>query len=113
MSSDFEWPIPPHFELITKSESASSDQSPCMVVMNDLRRQVGNMVCLDPTASILEFHPERAASNINIGFSSFKTLRLTEPIELKRLQLPPGAENIEAYPTSMKQKCIVRFKAGS
>ena len=52
MSSDFEWPIPPHFELITKSESASSDQSPCMVVMNDLRRQVGNMVCLDPTASI-------------------------------------------------------------
>ena len=112
MSSDFEWPIPPHFELITKSESASSDQSPCMVVMNDLRRQVGNMVCLDPTASILEFHPERAASNINIGFSSFKTLRLTGPIELKRLQLPPGAENIEAYPTSLKQKCIVRFKDG-
>jgi len=111
MSSDFEWPTPPHFDLVAKPTTGKGGLEPALVIMNDGRRQVGSMARLDPAASILEFHPERAASNLNIGFSSFKSLRLTAPVELKKLQIP-DASALEAQPTSAKQKCIVHFKDG-
>ena len=112
MSSEFEWPIPPHFELVAKSKSSPDARQPCVVVMNDSRQQSGTLVRLDPAASILEFHVDRAASNINIGFSNFKSLRLTEPIELQHLQLAAGTQEIEVYPASVKQKCIIHFTDG-
>ncbi|MES3024018.1 MAG: ATPase, T2SS/T4P/T4SS family [Pseudomonadota bacterium] len=112
MSTDFEWPIPPHFEVVVKPMVANSGFAPAVVVMNDGRRQVGNMGGLDPHAEILEFHPERGASNVSLGFSTFKSLRLNGAVELRRLALPPGAGDTRSQPANIKQKCIVIFKDG-
>jgi type II secretory ATPase GspE/PulE/Tfp pilus assembly ATPase PilB-like protein len=111
MSSDFEWPTPPHFDLVAKPATGKAGLEPALVIMSDGRRHVGNMARLDPVTSTLEFQPERAAANLNIGFSSFKSIRLTTPVELKKLQIP-AASVLEAQPTSSRQKCIVHFKDG-
>jgi type II secretory ATPase GspE/PulE/Tfp pilus assembly ATPase PilB-like protein len=114
LNIDFEWPLPPHFEVITKLKPASiALESAGVLILNDGRRQVGEVIRLDPTASLLEFHPERARANTTIGFASFQSVRLTQLIELKRIALVAAADSVEVYPTSSKQKCVVHFKDGT
>ncbi|HVK56490.1 MAG TPA: ATPase, T2SS/T4P/T4SS family [Burkholderiales bacterium] len=111
MNTDFDWPTPPHFELISKP--ANNSVEPAFIVMNDSQKLTGRMLRLIPAASLVEFHPDRAVTNLSIGFSSFKSLHLAQPIELKRLPLSNIQGSIEVYPSSEKQRCVVRFKDGS
>ncbi len=109
MSADFAWPTPPHFELAVKSSSGEPEAG--VVVTNDGRRLVGQVIHLDPTAGVLEFHLDRAPSNMNIGFSSVKRLVLTEPVELQRNEMGGAASSMETFPPD-KEKLVLRFKDG-
>jgi hypothetical protein len=97
MPIDFEWPMPPHFELASTS-TANNSKVPCIVTLTDGHQKVGKLVRFDQEASILEFRPDRAVDNVRIGFSSVQIIRLTHPIELKRLELPLAAGVHEAPP---------------
>jgi len=106
MNDEFEWPTPPHFDFI--APIANGGAEPGVVVMNDGKRLSGSLIRLDASASMVEFHTDRAASKTNIGFSNFKRLCLTQPIELKR---HAAADNME-YAKSDREKCTVHFKDG-
>ncbi|MDB5841951.1 MAG: type secretion system protein [Herminiimonas sp.] len=113
MRFDFEWPLPPHFELIPKSGlSRMTGQS--LIVMNDGRREPGTLQRLDPETSLAEFTPDKASTNLSIGFSKFKSIRLLDPIGLSRVKLTTGAEGADSGlgKTPLKQKCVVYFKDG-
>ena len=110
MDDIFEWPTPPHFECMPKLASGAPE--PAVVVVSDGRRLTGNMIRFDPSAAVLDFHVEKASANMSLGFSKFKSLRLTQSIELRRTQLSVAAAGIETYPVSEKQKCTVIFKDG-
>lgn len=109
MSTIFEWPSPPHFDLIEKTSVADTQSG--VLVMNDGRRLSGALVRLDPHTSVVEFHPDRAANNTSIGFSNFKRLCLTQPIELRHNDISPNMAGMEANATN-KEKCRIRFKDG-
>ncbi|MGS0743366.1 GspE/PulE family protein [Glaciimonas sp. GG7] len=110
MHNDFEWPIPPHFTLTVSP--ALSEKIPCIIKLDNGHQKVGNLIRFDKDASILDFHPDRATDSTRIAFSSFKSLHLTHPIELKRIALPLAAGLHETAAPSLKQKCIISFKDG-
>src|SRR5258706_12835406 len=110
MNANINWPSLPYFEVIT--QSSSKDLEPGLVVMNDGQKLLGNVIRLDPVASVLEFHPERSDTNMNIEFSNFKSLRLLDPVQIKPRQLPDLRPGLQASPPADKQKCTVNFKDG-
>jgi len=109
MSADFEWPTPPHFDMTLRL--ASGEPEPAAIVMTDGRRLSGGLIRFDALGLAVDFQSERAPSNLNIGFSTFKRLCLTQPIDLKRHRLPAAPGSVEV-PKSDKEKCTVRFKDG-
>jgi type II secretory ATPase GspE/PulE/Tfp pilus assembly ATPase PilB-like protein len=112
MDTDFGWPLPPHFESISTTSAADDGKAPCIVTMNDGNRKVGNLLGFDLETSSIEFHPERAGGNLRIGFSNFKSIRLTSPIELKKMELPSTVETQGDLPIPIRQKCVISFKDG-
>jgi len=110
MNADLNWPSPPHFEVIIKG--GGDDLATANVVFNDGRRMNGNVIRLDPAGGILEIHPEKSETHLSISFSNLKSLRLTQPVELKRLPMPTAQNAMDVYPTSERQRCVVRFKDG-
>jgi type II secretory ATPase GspE/PulE/Tfp pilus assembly ATPase PilB-like protein len=112
MDTDFGWPLPPHFESISATSAADNGKAPCIVTMNDGNRKVGNLLGFDLETSSIEFHPERAGGNLRIGFSNFKSIRLTSPIELKKMELPSTVETQGDLPIPIRQKCVITFKDG-
>ena len=112
MDIDFGWPLPPHCVLASTFPATNDGNAACIVTLNDGHRKAGNLIGFDQEASTLEFHPERAAGNLRIGFSSLKSIRLTSPIELKKLELPLTVETHEGAVIPIRQKCIIFFKDG-
>ncbi|MES2536811.1 MAG: ATPase, T2SS/T4P/T4SS family [Pseudomonadota bacterium] len=112
MNANFEWPLPAHFAAVTKTSAAFAHGEPGVLIMKDGHRQTGDLIRFDPDAAMLEFHPERATSNVNISISGVRSLRLTNLVELKRLALPGAGAEADIFPAPIKQKCIVQFKDG-
>jgi len=112
MDTDFGWPLPPHFESISASSAANDDKASCIVTMNNGNRKVGNLLAFDLETSSIEFHPERASGNLRIGFANLKSIRLTLPIVLKKMELPLTVETQEDLSIPLRQKCMISFKDG-
>jgi type II secretory ATPase GspE/PulE/Tfp pilus assembly ATPase PilB-like protein len=114
VTTHFEWPSPPHFDLILPplKEDGSPEPASCVVTLKDGRWQMGVLIQLDPAARMLAFQPKRAMSSINIKFADVKSLRMTELIRLKQLQLSGSLDTNDAYPLLVKQKCVINFKDG-
>ncbi|WP_211462102.1 GspE/PulE family protein [Collimonas silvisoli] len=112
MHADLGWPSPPHFELISTSPTTNDGSTPCIITLNDGHRKVGNLLRFDQEASIIEFQPERAVDSLRIGVSTLKSIRLTAPTELKKLELPLTVEMQAGPSVSAKKKCMIFFKDG-
>jgi len=113
MSNYFTWPIPSYYELIDSTETDSTSQPVLTAVVTTLdgRWQTGVLMKMEPTATAIEFMPKRATHAVRMELNTIKSIRLTEPIKLVRLQLSqPADESLAA--SSMTQKCVVRFKEG-
>ena len=107
MISDFEWPIPPHFHLAAGSTGPES----AVMALNDGRRETGTLVILDPANNLVEFTPQKASLTRQFGFQDVKSLRLTRPIALKRLELDPDGK-LDSADVHLRQRCVVHFKDG-
>jgi hypothetical protein len=107
MMTDFEWPIPPHFQLATDA----IEPEPAMLAMNDGKRSAGTLVRLDPDNGLIEFLMQKSLLASQIGFREFKSLRLTRPIVLKRLALDQG-DQFDPAELALRKRCIVNFKDG-
>jgi type II secretory ATPase GspE/PulE/Tfp pilus assembly ATPase PilB-like protein len=112
MNTDFDWPLPPHFESISASSAMNDGKVPCIVAMPDGSRKVGNLLSFDLETSSIEFHPERASGNLRIGFANLKSIRLTLPIELKKMELPSTVKTQGGLTIPIRQKCMISFKDG-
>jgi type II secretory ATPase GspE/PulE/Tfp pilus assembly ATPase PilB-like protein len=107
MMTDFEWPIPPHFQLATDA----IEPEPAMLAMNDGKRSAGTLVRLDPDNGLIEFLMQKSLLASQIGFREFKSLRLTRPIVLKRLPLDQG-DQFDPAELALRKRCIVNFEDG-
>ena len=107
MMTDFEWPIPPHFQLATDAIGPE----PAMLAMHDGQRAAGTLARLDPENALIEFLTQTSLLANQIGFREFKSLRLTRPIALKRLPLDQGAQ-FDPANISLRKRCAVNFKDG-
>ena len=107
MITDFEWPIPPHFYLVTDAAGAE----PAVLALADGRRETGTLVRFDPDNSLVEFALQKALLPTQTGFGEFKSLRLTRPIALERFELDP-ARQLDAPDVGLRQRCVVNFKDG-
>lgn len=113
MSDKFTWPVPAYYELIDEDAvgNAGGDSLPAVVTMLDGRWQAGIFIRLDVTNGTIEFLPKRAKNPVRFNLSDIKSVRLTEPIRLTRIQLSQRFENVTG-PDSSTQPCTVYFKEG-
>ena len=107
MMTDFEWPIPPHFQLAT----SATGPEPAMLAMHDGQRAAGTLARLDPGNGLIEFLTQKALLANQIGFREFKSLRLTRPIALKPVPLDQN-DQFDPGSISLRKRCIVNFKDG-
>ena len=107
MITDFEWPLPPHFYLATDN----AGPEPAVLALADGRRENGTMVRLDPAHGLVEFASQKSPLARQLGFTDFKSLRLTRPIALKRFELDIDTRSDSAEP-DLRQRCVVTFRDG-
>ncbi|SFB24662.1 Type II secretory pathway ATPase GspE/PulE or T4P pilus assembly pathway ATPase PilB [Collimonas sp. OK607] len=112
MDIDFGWPLPPHLELAPAPRTTHNGNTPCIVTLNDGHRHAGNLLGFDQEASFLEFRPEHTVDNLRISFSKLRSIRLTSPIELKKMALPLTVEAQKNPAIPVKQRCVIFFKDG-
>ena len=113
MPENFTWPVPSYYELIDAAVIGTETQETqaAVVTMMDGRWQAGLLVKMDVEALCIEFMPRRAKVALKINFADIKSIRLTEPIRLTRLQLAQQTSKAGLV-TSSTQKCTVEFKQG-
>ena len=104
-----EWPTPHHFR-ITAGDASESRQA--IVAMNDGRKLVGRVIRLDASSSRLEFEPESESRRLSIAFPEFKSVCLTEMVELSRVPSGVPADSTR-HMAPEAQKCTVEFKDGA
>jgi type II secretory ATPase GspE/PulE/Tfp pilus assembly ATPase PilB-like protein len=112
MSEKFKWPVPSYYELIDSGVAHQDDGSApaAVVTMKDGRWQAGLLLDLAGSAGQINFMPKRGKEAVALRFDAIKSIRLTEPIALTRLQLSQQSANGNVQATT--QKCIVHFKEG-
>lgn len=115
MTSNFTWPVPPHLDLIPKTDEPEEawKMEAGVLTMNDGSFQQGTLIRINHAQEVIEFRSKRATENAAIPFADVKSLRLAEPITLDRLQFSSVPKMMEAYPASERQKCTVNFKKGA
>jgi type II secretory ATPase GspE/PulE/Tfp pilus assembly ATPase PilB-like protein len=114
MSEIFTWPVPSYYELLAGSlaDPAMAGAPAAVVTMADGRWQAGVVLNLDGVAGIVEFLPKRGKDVLKIRFETIKSIRLTDPIRLTRLQLAQRPQNTQDDQDTATQKCTVHFKDG-
>ncbi len=112
MLTSFHWPIPPHYDLIETSAGLdANDVEPAQVTMHNGRAQDGLLIGLDGAEMCLEFRTRRATSTVRIGFGNLRLLRLTDPVEMKKVQLSHALATV-SNAASPQQKCTVNYHSG-
>jgi type II secretory ATPase GspE/PulE/Tfp pilus assembly ATPase PilB-like protein len=107
MITEFKWPIPPHFYLA----AAPAGPESAVLALMEGGRETGTMIRLDPEKSLVEFTAQKSPLVRQISFQDFKSLRLTGPIALKRLELDPRSK-LGSADVGLRQRCVVNFKDG-
>jgi type II secretory ATPase GspE/PulE/Tfp pilus assembly ATPase PilB-like protein len=113
MIERFVWPIPAYYELIDSAISTidPNEHVAAVITMLDGRLQSGMLSEIDPGKSAVEFLPKRSKIPTTIQFSFIKSIRLTDPISLTRLQLAQTV-NVSSAQRSITQPCMVHFNDG-
>ncbi|MFN7086641.1 MAG: ATPase, T2SS/T4P/T4SS family [Burkholderiales bacterium] len=109
MAGSFKWPTPPHFTAAPDSGWPKE----CLVVFNDGRKALGNLLRFFPHEKRVEFQPRGGdGGELDIAFDSIKNLILTQPVSLTRhsTALETLAEDLTPAPET--QEFRVEFKDG-
>ena len=112
MTGDFEWPVPPHYDItVFAGDGEHAEAAAAQVTMQNGRSQDGFLIQLDAAEMFLEFRTRRATTSVRIGFDNLRVLRLTTPVMMTRVMLSDELIHISTD-TTAHQKCIVDYHAG-
>jgi type II secretory ATPase GspE/PulE/Tfp pilus assembly ATPase PilB-like protein len=81
--------------------------------MNDGTWQMGKLLDFDPEGCMLAFIPKRAQATKRLAFAEIQSVRLTEKIEIERVQLPSNPATPIDFGMPDEQTCTIQFKAGA
>lgn len=110
MAGSFKWPTPPHFTAPPGADSAWPEE--CLVVFNDGRKVLGNLLRFLPHERRVKFHPRSLDADLDVQFSKIKQLILTRPISLTKQSRPLETLAGELIPAPETQEFSVEFKDG-
>lgn len=106
MFPSFDWPLPNSFALAAPISGAEA----VTLAMVDGSRQTGTLSDFSAERHAIEMITGAAGPATEVPFEQFKALRLTRPINLKRLESSSSSK-----PTSegmQRQRCLIRFHDG-
>jgi type II secretory ATPase GspE/PulE/Tfp pilus assembly ATPase PilB-like protein len=107
LATTFEWPIPPHFHI---ASSPGKGLESALIVLEQGQRQSGVLTQFDVERRCLELAAREGVEARKIEFEQLKSLRLSRPISLKRLELQ--AAGMQPTSASLRQRCTIDFKDG-
>lgn len=110
MSEEFKWPMPPQFSAPhLAGVSAAQD---CLIVLKDGQKLVGNLLHFTPDEGQLEFQSKNAPTSSTIEFARIQSLRLIQPLVLRKRADPLELKGGEVFQASEKQSFVVEFRDG-
>jgi len=110
MSEEFKWPMPPQFSAPhLAGVSAAQD---CLIVLQDGQKLVGNLLHFTPDEGQLEFQSKNAPTSSTIEFARIQSLRLIQPLVLRKRADPLELKGGEVFQASEKQSFVVEFRDG-
>ncbi len=103
----FEWPTPPyfHFEL----DKNSTKPETCLIYLRNGTKILGDLIQFLPEESSILFLPTRNETNEIIHLDEIKSMRLVEPLLLKKYQTSLESRAEEFFPASERQTYTVEF----
>jgi len=112
MLTDFKWPIPAHYDVMSAGGiNDGTDIEPADVTMQNNRCQEGLLVRMDGAEAFLEFRTRRAPTSVRIAFANLRLLRLTDPVEMTQLMLSDALTDTATTPL-LSQKCVIHYHSG-
>ena len=120
MLSTFDWPLPPHSKLVSSPDDftrrSEAGLPACVITLHDGHSLTGRLLQFDPEGGTLDYIPKRSQAARHVLFDDMQSIRLTDRIELARLNLPtdlPLEDDAGAAAGPMEQKCTINFKSGA
>ena len=110
MSEEFKWPMPPQFSAPHLSGIANAQD--CLIVLKDGQKLVGNLLRFTPDDGRLEFQSKNAPTSTGIEFARLQSLRLVQPLVLRKRADALEMKGGEVFQASEKQSFVVEFRDG-
>jgi hypothetical protein len=107
MYKNFDWPIPPSYELPAGAEF--SGHEPCLLTLRRGQKLNGLLTRFLLVNGVVEFLPSRGRINIDIPLEDILQLRLTRPLKLKRRRTAIEQRSGEVLPPSEKQPFVIEL----
>jgi type II secretory ATPase GspE/PulE/Tfp pilus assembly ATPase PilB-like protein len=107
MTIPIHWPIPPHFDA---DLPPAAETEAGVLLLADGQRKNGMLTAFDLQAEQIRFQEKGAAAPASFAFAEIKSLRLSRPIVLKRLEL--NAAGLQPTAASLRQRCNIQFRDG-
>jgi type II secretory ATPase GspE/PulE/Tfp pilus assembly ATPase PilB-like protein len=108
--ANFEWPIPPYYELPAGEEFRGHE--PAMMTLLAGQKVSGALSRFLPTHGIAEFLPARGRVNLDVPLADIQQLRLTRPLVLKRRASEVDRRAEQPSTPSERQPFSVEFVNG-
>ena len=110
MYANFEWPVPPFYELPAGEEFQGHE--PALMILLAGQKVSGALSRFLPTHGVVEFLPDRGRVNLDIPLADIQQLRLTRPLVLKRRASEVDRRAADVAKPSERQPFRVQFVNG-
>ncbi|MGH8678079.1 MAG: hypothetical protein ACREUQ_06990, partial [Burkholderiales bacterium] len=108
-AESFVWPVPPYFAYESASDGALPAE--CLIERSDGHKLFGKLLRFLPERGLLEFEAPEQTGRALVNFDRIKSVRLTQPISLRRRRLEKIRE-AGVMPEEGSQTFSVDFRDG-
>jgi type II secretion system (T2SS) protein E len=110
MYDNFEWPVPPFYELPLGQDFVGNE--PAILFLTAGRKVTGSLTRFLPTHGVVEFLPSRGRANLDIPLADIVQLRLTRPLVFRQRALSIEQRGAEITRPSPQQPFTVELTSG-
>lgn len=103
----FEWPTPPYFHFDHAHNPSKAET--CLIYLRNGTKILGELIQFLPEESSILFLPTSSETNEVIHLDKIKSMRLVEPLLLKKHQTSLESRAEEFFPASERQPYTVEF----
>lgn len=103
----FEWPTPPYFHFDHAHNPRKSET--CLIYLRNGSKILGDLIQFLPEESSILFLPTSSETNEIIHLDKIKSMRLVEPLLLKKYQTSLESRAEAFFPASERQPYTVEF----